>query len=273
MTQNKPTVCWKCNKLMGVADTCPYCGAPRAQALTQVSKFFKNIVRGGYPTTSLLFMFCIFIFFVGLIVTLVMFGPAEMFSSIMNPNNAVLALLGLNTPKLFEGLWWGPLLSVFLHIGIIHIAFNMYALRILGQLFEPIVGSKIMWLIFLVSGVAGGVLTAYNGNAAAGASGGIFGIMGAGMTIVFFRGGGFDDPVFRSLAMWAGITFMLGFFLPMDNWGHGGGLVTGAILGYIWQVSGRNSILNKVATPFLYISILAVPVGYAHCVLFWLQAI
>jgi rhomboid protease GluP len=256
---------------MGVADTCPYCGAPRAKALVGISKIFRSASQRGVLATELIFYFCIFIFAVSLLITFGFTGFSGMISAIMTPPSATLYLLGLNSPAVFQGAWWGPILACFLHIGIFHIAFNLYALKMLGNLFEPVVGPKSFFTIFLLSGIGGMLLAAQNGVVSAGASGGIMGLIGAGMVIIYFRGGGYRDPVFQGLLQWLIYIGLFGVFAPMlglriDNWGHFGGLVSGAALGYLWQSRATKKAFDSLAKVFTYIGIISIPIAYYFCV-------
>ncbi len=271
MTQGKPSICWKCNKLMGVADKCPYCGAPRAKALVGLSRIFRAASQRGVLATELIFYYCIFVFIVSLGVTFLFTGFSGMISAIMTPPSATLYLLGLNSPAVFQGAWWGPILACFLHIGIFHIAFNLYALKMLGNLFEPVVGAMSFFCIFLLSGIGGMLLAASNGVVSAGASGGIMGLIGAGMVIIYFRGGGFRDPVFQGLLQWLIYIGLFGVLAPMiglriDNWGHFGGLVSGAVLGFFWQSQATKAIFNVFSRGVTYLGILAIPIAYYFCV-------
>jgi len=105
---------------------------------------------------------------------------AALGGGILVPNGEVLIRLGSNyTPLTAGGEWWRLLTSTFLHFGILHLAFNMWALWINGVLAERLYGSTRYLMLYLVAGVAGSVTSFLwhpfvNG---AGASGAIFGVL------------------------------------------------------------------------------------------------
>lgn len=96
------------------------------------------------------------------------------------------------TPNLRQGQYYRLFTSMFLHFGFIHIACNMYALYSLGPALEYICGPVLYLVIYLVSGLTGNLLTwgvesvTHKYNLSAGASGAIFGLMGAYLIIGLF---------------------------------------------------------------------------------------
>ncbi len=247
---NKISVCQKCKKLIGTESVCHHCGYKQSTINFSFNK----------SCTDLIFYWCIGIFLVTTAINLGM--THNIFNSLMTPNNLSLAILGLNTPLFFKGVFWGPVTATFLHIGIIHVAFNLYAIKAIGPFLEQIVGKSYYWIIFIISGVIGGILTVYMGNSAAGASGAIFGLIGAGMAITYKLGDGINDPIFRNFALWAGISFAIGIMsgLNLDNWGHFGGFVSGGFLGTIWLALRKNNIFVRsqlyIAALFLVLTII-----------------
>ena len=150
----------------------------------------------------------------------------------------------LTKPGVMAGEWWRLVTSMFLHVGILHIAFNAMALYALGIQLEQLIGSKRFLLIFFLTGLGGNVLTLLvNPVPSVGASGGIFGLLGA--LIAFFyrnrdRLGPWGQANLRSLLITAGLNFLITFSIPQVNqMAHLGGLVAGLFLGYFlspWQV-------------------------------------
>jgi rhomboid protease GluP len=161
-------------------------------------------------------------------------------------NPATLVLLGANVPALVRaGEVWRLVASLFLHIGVVHLAVNGWALYQLGSLFENLMGSLRTALVFFASGIAGSLVslvTAKDAEAiSAGASGAIFGLLGA-LVAVLLRRRGQLRPAGRSLLMqlggWAVFNVVLGFVLPgIDNGAHLGGCAAGLLLG--WSLAPR----------------------------------
>ena len=126
--------------------------------------------------------------------------------------------------------------SVFLHGDGIHITLNMIALFALGRMCEAVYGPvRFLWL-FLLSGIAGETLSWVGGNPmSVGASGGIFGLMGAAIIFGWKNSSGLPDHTSRffryKLIPWVIFNLGLGLVVPViDNLGHLGGLVGGTVL-------------------------------------------
>src|SRR5262252_9247150 len=143
-------------------------------------------------------------------------------------------------PYTLSGEWWRLVTYMFLHGGIMHIAFNMWCLWDLGQLCESLYGRWTFLAIYFITGIGGGLASiAWNpGVLSVGAPGAIFGLAGA--LISSFYLGEFSLPrvaisgTLRSLIIFA--VFNLGFgqfFGGIDNACHIGGLVSGLALGAV----------------------------------------
>jgi rhomboid protease GluP len=159
--------------------------------------------------------------------------------SITEPTGEQLVRWGANfSPYTIDGQWWRLLTCVFVHIGIIHVAFNMWCLWDLGRLAESLYGHWTFGAVYLITGVGASVAsTAWHPSGlSAGASGAIFGIAGA--LIASFYLGEFSLPraaltgTLRSVVMFAGYNLVFGaMWGRTDNAAHVGGLVSGLILG------------------------------------------
>ena len=169
----------------------------------------------------------------------VFLGMALAGVSVTNPTSRELIHWGANFgPYTLAGQWWRLLTCVFLHIGIIHIAFNMWCLWDLGALAESLYGHWTFAAVYLTTGVAASVASSAwrPQGLSAGASGAIFGIAGA--LIASFYLGEFSFPraaiagTLRSVVMFAGYNLIFGAVSGhTDNAAHVGGLVSGLILG------------------------------------------
>jgi rhomboid protease GluP len=141
-------------------------------------------------------------------------------------------------PLTIAGQWWRLLSCVFVHIGILHIALNMYCLWGLGRLAEPMFGDWTFAAVYLITGVSASVasLAWRPAGISAGASGAIFGIAGALITSLYVGRFAMPDSVVaglrNSVLKFAGYNLVLGAFMGrVDNAAHVGGLVSGLILG------------------------------------------
>lgn len=126
---------------------------------------------------------------------------------------------------------------VFVHIGLMHLAFNSYALYALGTEVERLFGRAPFAAIYLLAGAAGVVASfAFNDHLSAGASGAIFGLVGAlGYFFARYRHllGKAGRRQLLNIALVAAYNLAFGFLYPgVDNHGHIGGLVAGMALGW-----------------------------------------
>jgi membrane associated rhomboid family serine protease len=137
------------------------------------------------------------------------------------------ALLG---QKVADGEVYRLVTAGFLHAGLFHLLVNMYSLWILGTLLEPAMGRLRFALVYFVSMLAGsfGALLVTPDTYTVGASGAIFGLMGAGVIVLRQRG---IDPMQSGLPLWIGINLVFSFAVPgISVGGHIGGLIAGIVL-------------------------------------------
>ena len=157
----------------------------------------------------------------------------------------VLVALGANVAPL-HGQYWRLVASLFLHIGLLHLAVNSWALYQLGALFELWLGSLRLAVVFFVSGIAGSLASviftlgpAANHTVSAGASGAIFGILGALIAFLARRRDRLT-PAAKSLLLqllfWAALNVFLGISVAaIDNSAHMGGFAAGLLIGIFLQ--------------------------------------
>lgn len=144
-------------------------------------------------------------------------------------DNAVAALLALNSPTAFSQPWT-LLTSGFAHADWLHILLNMYSLWIFGEAIESYLGSKRYVWLYLLSIVGGSIAFVFTdpSGIAVGASGGIFGLMGAYFVII--RALGYRSSQMLGLIA---INVVLSFVNPGIALGaHLGGLVAGAAIAW-----------------------------------------
>ena len=134
-----------------------------------------------------------------------------------------------------NGEWWRLLTAAFLHGSWLHIAFNMYVLFVLGPTLERVLGHVRFIVLYLVAAVGGSVASyAFSDprTVSVGASGAIFGLMGA--LIVAGRRLKYD---ITQVLILLGVNVVIGFLSPDVDWrAHFGGLVTGALVAgiFVW---------------------------------------
>jgi rhomboid protease GluP len=155
-------------------------------------------------------------------------------------NGDVLYALGANHPVavLQQGEWWRLLTSMFLHGGFVHVLLNGWALYQLGALYELAVGSSRMLLVYVLAGLAGSAASLlWTQGLSVGASGAIFGVLGAMIAFLLRRRERltpFARSLLSQLVAWAVINIFFGFTFPMiDNAAHLGGCAAGFLLGFL----------------------------------------
>lgn len=171
---------------------------------------------------------------VGVHLLLYLAGPAD-------ETAALLRFGGNYRPATLNGEPWRLLSSVFLHGGLLHLVVNAYALFGLGRFVEPLYGGRRLFILFMVAGLCGSAASALLGGEqrlSVGASGAIFGLLGAAlMALVRLRGlineawrrqVAFNLVVIIALNLWIGYSLKV-----VDNWAHLGGLLGGAVLGLL----------------------------------------
>jgi membrane associated rhomboid family serine protease len=138
------------------------------------------------------------------------------------------------------GQWWRIVTGGFLHANFLHIAFNMYLLYLLGQMLEPSLGRLKFSLVYFVSLLMGSllVLIVSPHSPTVGASGAVFGLMGAAAVEMRAR----QIPIMQSgIGVLILINLAFSFAVPGISWGgHIGGLIGGALVMFLLQLGERH---------------------------------
>lgn len=166
-------------------------------------------------------------------------------------NEVVLLRFGaMFGPLISNGEYWRLFTAMFLHVGFMHLLFNGVGLLIFGRMLERIFGHYRFATIYVLAGLSGSVAS-YNFNPiviGAGASGAIFGVLGALTAFFLIRRGvvGNVGRQYRSgLALIVMINLAFGFLVPgIDNWAHLGGLAGGLVLGLALSPRYRHEALG-----------------------------
>jgi rhomboid protease GluP len=175
-----------------------------------------------------------------------------------------------NAYLILVGQWWRLLTATFVHVGLIHIATNMWCLWNLGLLGEPLLGPVGLIAVYLITGIAGNLLSLLFNvihrdgvSVGAGASGAVFGI--AGILIVLLSNKKLPIPAFelnrlrRSVIQFAVLNLIIGIganftsIVRIDNNAHIGGFLSGLALGVPLvprMTSGRTRYLERQKLTF-----------------------
>ena len=144
-----------------------------------------------------------------------------------------------------HGDWYRLVSSMFLHYGILHIGFNMWALYVIGTPLETMLGRLRFATLYFLAGIGGSILSFSTGQLltpAAGASGAIFGIFGA--FFVILRRRNLETGGILGLIV---INLVLSFTFANIDWrGHVGGLITGGIIGAVFAYAPAGPARDRV---------------------------
>lgn len=140
-----------------------------------------------------------------------------------------------------NGEWWRLITAAFLHLGPIHLGMNMLALWWLGGPLEEAIGSRRYAMLYAVSGLAGsaGALIANPNSLTVGASGAIFGIMGAMLVLQYQATGSIAGPALTLIVINVAFSFAIS---NISIGGHIGGLAGGVLGGFALSHFGRGHI-------------------------------
>src|SRR3954452_266189 len=214
-TNCRRTICSDCMTPTPVGMRCPECSKQRTQV--------RNIAaaRGGTEVTRVLIAINVIAF------------VAELSSggtAISDVGGSVIRRGALFGPSIsIDHEYYRLVTSGFLHAGFIHIAFNMYLLWILGQMLEPALGGVRFAAIYVTALLAGsfGALLVEPNSVTVGASGAVFGLMGAAFVELRARG---IDPFQAGIGGLIAINLVISFIIPGIAWGgHIGGLIGGGV--------------------------------------------
>ncbi|NLI93983.1 MAG: rhomboid family intramembrane serine protease [Peptococcaceae bacterium] len=140
-------------------------------------------------------------------------------------------------PLIDNGQYWRLLTCIFIHIGFTHLFFNIYSLLVMGKFCEDIFGHGKLLLIFLFSGIMGSYVSyLLSPKISAGASGAIFGLLGALVAYGWSSKAFWRSGLITNLLVVLGINLFMGFASTgIDNYGHLGGLLGGILLGILFR--------------------------------------
>src|SRR5438093_6100262 len=249
----KPTgaiLCPRCGRLTHPeAAECLVCGLPRPGRWLWAAGIGRLLRTGNF--TGMVTVACIGLYVLSLILdplaSLRPSGPFELFS----PSQRALIDLGMSGAIPWRhGRWWTIFTAIYLHGNLLHILFNVLWIRQLGPAVENLYGPARLVIVFTVAGTLGFLLSSMAGVPfTVGASGSIFGLLGAMVAFGRRRGGVFGTMVLRQYGQSALVLFVLGFVMSgVDNFAHAGGFAGGFGAGLVLSFSDRRNetLLERV---------------------------
>jgi membrane associated rhomboid family serine protease len=232
-------ICPDCMTAAPVGFQCPECVAEGRKSVRQATTLLGGEVRErGDLLTKVLIGINVVVWAIG-----AMLGASSLVPSWSRVTADFGLVLGSAQDRVefgvVDGQWYRLITAAFVHEEIWHLGLNMFALWILGRSLEPVLGRWRFLAIYLLSalgGTAASLLTAGPYAVSIGASGAVFGLMGA-LLIILRR---FGRDVSAVLAL-LGINVVYGFIVPGIDWrAHLGGLVVGAVLAFVFAHAPRS---------------------------------
>jgi rhomboid protease GluP len=269
--QPRPQICPNCGSLVGISATrCHNCGTNLKFSMAAVNRSLSGIFSGPAPVTTAI-----------LVANFLMFGIEWMASAAEGGGGGLSILwgmggaasyrLGLSSPYAIyvQHEWYRLITAMFLHGGLLHIGFNMYALMQLGPALEELYGSSRYFFLYIFTGAFGFLVSSFLGSNSLGASGGLLGLVGAMLAVTTKRGGAYMRQLRSQLISSVVFLLVLGFMgMGIDNKAHIAGLAAGFVLGKIFPDRQPMSVREKqVANALGWLAGIAVIASFALMIL------
>jgi len=250
--ERRSILCPNCKKLINQDEPrCPYCGIANPGAWWK-----NNIGARLFFGTDQLIKWIIYVNVALYLISLLLYpwssGSSLNPLALLSPSNKGLLLLGATGTVPIDrlGRWWTLISANYLHGGVFHILFNMIAFRQIAPLVLQEYGINRMVILYTVSGAIGFFVSYLAGiPLTIGASAAICGLIGAILYYGKSRGGLYGQAIFKQIGGWALGIFLFGLLMPgINNWGHGGGIIAGALLGMLlgYKERARERVFHKV---------------------------
>jgi rhomboid protease GluP len=226
--RKKLVMCQACRALVPASEkVCPMCGRESVPA-----RRWLHASTGGHFLSLIILTINIALFVLMALVEMRNGAGGEAF--VQSASNAVLDDFGALVPAaVTAGQWWRIVTMNFLHIGLMHLAFNSIALYQIGPQVEELFGSAKFIFIYLATGIVSGIASYFFNIGGAGASGAIFGLIGLMAAWGFRQGGAMGRALMQQMLVWAAMGFVYGHFIGANNVAHAGGFVAGIALAFV----------------------------------------
>lgn len=226
-------LCPRCRRLIGSSESsCSWCGTKRPKGFWHFSAWTRGGLDGEWLVKAIITANIGFY-----LLSLLMGGlqPTANPLAMLSPGQNGLMLMGATGTIPIDrfGRFWSLLSANYLHGGILHIFFNLMALRQIAPWVIHEYGASRMFVIYTLGGVSGFLLSYMVGVPfTIGASAAICGLIGALLYFGKSRGGTYGAAVYQEVSGWVVGLVLFGFIFPgINNWGHGGGIIGGIVLG------------------------------------------
>lgn len=250
-SSRKSILCPNCRRIISVDESrCPHCGIA-----SPGSRWKNNPLTRGWADHDRLIRIILFVN-IGMFLFSLIISKGRMMSGfnplrVLSPSTRSLALLGATGTLMIRDVGWWTLVSAnYLHGGILHIFFNMFAFYQIAPLITRLFGSYRFFAIYTISGIGGFLVSYLMGTPLTiGASAALCGLIGAALYYGKSRSGLFGDAIYKQVGGWAIFIILIGFFMPqINNAAHIGGMVCGALTAMVLGYSefSRENIYHRL---------------------------
>jgi rhomboid protease GluP len=245
MNEKRSMLCPNCRKLISSDEpSCPYCGTARPG-----SRWRRGVIGGfnhvRFDPLNAIIVANIAFYLLSLLINPSALGLSANPMTFLSPSDGSLFLLGATgtLPIAAYGRWWTLISASFLHGGLLHIFFNMMALRQLAPFVLEEFGFNRFAILYIWTGAAGFFLSYLAGVPfTIGASASLCGLIGAILYYGKSRGGFYGEQIYRQAMGWVVGLVLFGLFFPgINNWAHGGGLLSGIAIAFMTGYHGRTA--------------------------------
>jgi rhomboid protease GluP len=251
-SRKKSQLCPNCRRLISRDELrCPYCG------LKSPGSWWKNNAALRLFHDQDVFLTGLSGLNIALFVLSLILNPGGTSLGLnpfgfLSPDSRSLLLLGATGTMPIEALhrWWSLVSASYLHGSLLHLVFNLIALRQIGPLVIQEYGLARMFAIYTLGGIGGFLLSYLAGIPfTIGASAAVCALIGAALYYGKSRGGSYGQQVYQQIGGWAISIFVFGLLVPgINNWAHGGGMAAGILCGLLlgYQENHREMLRHRL---------------------------
>ena len=241
---HRPILCPRCRRLIGSEEpVCSWCGTSRSNPWWRLAGMTRGASTSDWAVKAIITANVAYF-----AVSLILSASSDGSVGFLSPGQNSLFLLGATgtVPIDHYGRFWSLLSANYLHGGILHIIFNLMALRQIVPWVVNEYGGSRMFAIYTLGGIFGFWVSYLAGVPfTIGASAAICSLIGSLLYFGKSRGGAYGSSVYREVSGWVVSLFVFGLIFPgINNWGHGGGILGGIIFG---MLLGYNEKRNESA--------------------------
>ena len=254
-TQVKNRMCSSCRALVDSDErVCPHCHERLGRRIGGVEKLLQNLIPNFAPV-SYIVLTINFLWFVIIFVSQRESTGQDLRMFLMGGSVKSIVQWGGDAALLVsQGQWWRLVSAIFVHIGVIHLLFNSYALIFIGPLIEELLGRERFLVIYVGTGVLGFVVSNvyyHPVHVTAGASGAIFGLIGTGI-ILSRKWAAWGSLLKEQLVHWAIYGLGYGLLVGANNAAHIGGFLSGMGIAFLLRNPALSASREEISWRILY---------------------